>query len=75
MNLDQLNEQCKNFTKKEIKRGNLEIPIYSFDGYVYSEIFGDYAYFKDTVSITIKKGDWILEYINPVNLRKSLMNF
>ena len=59
-----LNEQCKNSSTKELKGDNLEIPISTFDGYIYSELFGDYAYFKNTVSITIKKGDWILEYIN-----------
>ena len=62
--LDKLNEMCKNSSIKEIKGTNLDIPIYSFDGYVYSEIFGDYAYFKNTVAMTIKKGDWILEHIN-----------
>lgn len=62
--LDKLNEQCKNSSTKELKGDNLEIPISTFDGYIYSELFGDYAYFKNTVSITIKKGDWILEYIN-----------
>ena len=57
--LDKLNEQCKNSSTKELKGDNLEIPISTFDGYIYSELFGDYAYFKNTVSITIKKGDWI----------------
>lgn len=62
--LDKLNEQCKNSSIKEIKGTDLNAPISIFDGYVYSEIFGDYAYFKNTVSITIKKGDWILKHVN-----------
>lgn len=62
--LDKLNEQCKNSSIKEIKGTDLNAPISIFDGYIYSEIFGDYAYFKNAVSITIKKGDWILEHVN-----------
>lgn len=62
--LDNLNEQSKNSSKKEIKGSDLDMPISFVDGYVYSEIIGDYAYFKNTVSTTIKKGDFILENID-----------
>lgn len=62
--LDNLNEQSKNSSKKEIKGSDLDMPISTVDGYIYSEIVGDYAYFKNTISTTIKKGDFILENIN-----------
>lgn len=50
--------------QKEIKGSDLDMPISFVDGYFYSEIIGDYAYFKNTVSTTIKKGDFILKNID-----------
>lgn len=61
--MDKLKEQ-QNSSINEIKGNKLNVSISTFDDYVYSEIFGDYAYFKNTVSMNIKKGDWILEHIN-----------